>query len=90
MRKPSVYSAISLLHSQSKGLLRLSDEMFDACFDAVTELLEHANNQKGAAYTRAREFDQDGVETTDSAEASELVHPQASPAQGDFTPVGSR
>lgn len=53
MRKPSAYSAIGMLEAQSKGLLRLSDEMFDLCFDAVTSLLERANNQRGQAFTNA-------------------------------------
>jgi len=52
MRKPSPYSAIGMLEAQSKGLLRLSDEMFDLCFDAVTGLLERANNQRGPAFSQ--------------------------------------
>jgi len=46
-----------MLDAQAKGLLRLSDEMFDMCFDTVTELLERANNQKGGAYTRKDDLD---------------------------------
>jgi len=86
MRKPSAYSAVGLLDQQAKGHLRLSDELFDACFDVITEMLERANNQKGAAFTRypPREFDQDGVETTaDDAEKTELVYPQAPLAPRD-------
>lgn len=63
MRKVSPYQAIGLLDSQAKGLLRLSDEMFDMCFDTITALLERANNQKGGAYTRAE--DQQDVEETE-------------------------
>lgn len=52
MRKPSVYSAIGMLDAQAKGMLRLSDALFDECFDAVTGLLERANNQKGGAFAQ--------------------------------------
>jgi len=64
MRKPSAYSAVGLLDQMAKGHLRLSDDLFDACFDVITELLERANNQKGDAFSRtpAREFDHEGVE----------------------------
>lgn len=65
MRKISHYQAINMLDAQAKGLLRLSDELFDACFDAVTSLLERANNQKGGAFSRHPMPEEDDVSTTD-------------------------
>lgn len=68
MRKPSCYQAIQMLDAQARGLLRLSDEMFDACFDAVTDLLERANNQKGGAFTRHDQLEPEDVQVTSDGE----------------------
>lgn len=62
MRKISPYMAIQMLDSQARGYLRLSDEMFDQCFDTITALLERANNQKGGAFTRHSELTPEDVE----------------------------
>lgn len=51
-----------MLDAQARGMLRLSDEMFDRCFDTITSLLEKANNQKGGAFTRHRELEQSDVQ----------------------------
>lgn len=58
----SPYQAVNMLVAQSKGMLRLSDACFDQCFDALTELLEKANNQKGGAFTRHKDLEPQDVE----------------------------
>lgn len=60
--KVSPYQAVQMLVAQSRGYLRLSDMMFDQCFDALSSLLESANNQKGAAFTRHSELKPEDVE----------------------------
>lgn len=54
-----------MLDAQARGMLRLSDEMFDRCFDTVTGLLERANDQRGPAFTRhAQLLEEDVQEST--------------------------
>lgn len=60
--KVSPYQAVQMLVAQSRGYLRLSDQMFDNCFDALSALLEQANNQKGAAFTRHSQLRAEDVE----------------------------
>jgi len=65
MRKQSAYQAVNMLEAMARGYLRLSDEMFDNCQDALVELLERANNQRGDAFTRHPDLeDQDVQQTT--------------------------
>lgn len=68
MRKQSAYQAVNMLEAMARGYLRLSDQMFDSCQDALVELLERANNQRGQAFTRHAELEQSDVETTDDGE----------------------
>lgn len=56
MRKQSAYQAVNMLEAMARGYLRLSDEMFDRCQDAIVELIERANNQRGEAFTQHSEL----------------------------------
>lgn len=62
MRRISAYQAVNMLDAMARGYLRLSDEMYDRCSDALVELLENANNQRGAAFTKHPELESTDVQ----------------------------
>lgn len=62
MRKLGPTTAIELLGCFYKNQLTLSEDMFDECFDAVTDFLERVNNKKHLLTPRGDEAEADGIQ----------------------------
>jgi len=58
MRKIGPTTAVELLSCFYKNQLTLTEEMFEQCFDAVTDFLERVNNKK---YLLTPGSDDDGL-----------------------------